>query len=430
MERHLENIDYEALKIEESKTRHEVYANINVFSSLCPSAKSIIHSGATSCFVTDNTDLIIMRDALKILLKNIAAVIKCLSVFALDYCAFPTLGLTHLQPAQLTTVGKRTTFWMQDLMMDERNLSLCLENLKFRGVKGATGTQASFLEKFNGDHEKVKQLDKIVTTMAGFKESYSITSQTYTRKVDLDVISAISSLGASIHKICTDLRLLASMREIEEPFEKTQIGSSAMPYKRNPMRSERCCGLARHLITLHSNAANTFANQWMERTLDDSANRRITLSESFLTADVCISTLLNITQGLVVYPKVIENNIEQHLPNLATENIISAMEKTGASRQECHEKIRILSHQVSEQVKQHGKKNDLIDRIKSDLYFQPIINQLDFIMDPKSFTGRASSQVIEFYEEEVKPLLEKYRDELGSSSSSNSSSDSSVNLAV
>ncbi|KAL7017742.1 hypothetical protein ACKWTF_010502 [Chironomus riparius] len=412
MEKNVDKIDYEDLKVEESMTRHEVYANINIFAKLCPASKGIIHSGATSCFVTDNTDLIIIKEGLNIVLARLVAVIKELSAFALNYCSLPTLGFTHLQPAQLTTVGKRATLWIHDLMMDERNLSTCLNNLKFRGIKGTTGSQASFLDKFNGDHDKVKQLDKLVTIMAGFTESYSVTGQTYSRKVDLDVISALSSLGASVHKICTDLRLLASMKEVEEPFEQTQIGSSAMPYKRNPMRSERCCSLSRHLITLHSNAANTFANQWMERTLDDSANRRITISESFLTTDACLLTLLNISQGLIVYPKVIESHIGQELPFMATENILSAMEMAGIDRQECHEKLRILSHEASNQVKQYGKKNDLIERIKIDSYFKPIINQLHLLMDPKSFTGRAAQQVVEFYDEDIKPLLKRYHEQL------------------
>lgn len=408
MEAHVEEIDFKAAAEEEKLTRHDVMAHVHVFAKQCPKAAPIIHLGATSCFVGDNTDLIILRDALDLLLPRVASVIKFLSDFALKYRDLPTLGFTHLQPAQLTTVGKRCTLWISDLLMDERNLSDCKKYLRFRGVKGTTGTQASFLELFEGNGEKVKSLDKLVTQYAGFEKSYSVCGQTYSRKVDVDVISAISSLGATVHKMCSDLRLLASMKEIEEPFESTQIGSSAMPYKRNPMRSERCCALARHMITLHSNAANTHAVQWMERTLDDSANRRLTLSESFLAADACLLTLLNISQGLVVYPKVIERHIAQELPFMAAENVIMAMVKAGGDRQICHEKIRVLSHEAGAQVKQHGKDNDLVERIRNDSYFAPILNQLEHILDAKTFTGRAADQVVEFIDEEVKPILAKY----------------------
>ncbi|KAG5667783.1 hypothetical protein PVAND_015753 [Polypedilum vanderplanki] len=412
MEAHVDDVDFAAAAQEEKATRHDVMAHVHVFASQCPTAAPIIHLGATSCFVGDNTDLIILRDALDLLLLRVASVIKSLMDFALKYKDLPTLGFTHLQPAQLTTVGKRCTLWVQDLVMDERNLRFLRENLRFRSTKGTTGTQASFLELFNGDSAKVKQLDAKVTELAGFSKSYAVTGQTYTRKVDVDVVSAIASLGSSVHKMCSDLRLLASMKEVEEPFETTQIGSSAMPYKRNPMRSERCCALARHLITLQSNAANTHATQWMERTLDDSANRRLTLSESFLAADACLLTLLNISQGMVVYPKVIERHILQELPFMAAENVIMAMVKAGGDRQVCHEKIRVLSHEAGAQVKQHGKDNDLVERIKADKYFEPILGQLEHILDAKTFTGRAGEQVVEFYEEEVKEILEKYADKI------------------
>lgn len=415
MEANLENIDFKAATEEERLTRHDVMAHVHVFSKQCPKASPIIHLGATSCFVGDNTDLIILRDALDLLLPRVASVIKSLSDFAMQYRDLPTLGFTHLQPAQLTTVGKRCTLWINDLLMDERNLSDCRRYLRFRGVKGTTGTQASFLELFEGDSAKVKALDKRVTQLAGFEKTYAVTGQTYSRKVDVDIISALSSLGATIHKMCSDLRLLASMKEIEEPFEATQIGSSAMPYKRNPMRSERCCALARHLISQHSNAANTHAVQWMERTLDDSANRRLTLSEAFLAADACLLTLLNISQGLVVYPKVIERHIAQELPFMAAENVIMAMVKAGGDRQVCHEKIRVLSHEAGAQVKQHGKDNDLVERIQNDSYFQPILNQLEHILDAKTFTGRAAEQVQEFVDEEVAPILLKYGDKIQTS---------------
>lgn len=408
MEANLENIDFDEAAKEEKATRHDVMAHIHTFAKQCPKAAPIIHLGATSCFVGDNTDLIVLRDALDLLLPRLANVIKTLSDFALTHCDLPTLGYTHLQPAQLTTVGKRCTLWISDLLMDERNLSDCRRYLRFRGVKGTTGTQASFLELFEGNHEKVKALDKKVTQLAGFDKTYSVTGQTYSRKVDLDIVSAIASLGATIHKMCSDLRLLASFKEVEEPFESTQIGSSAMPYKRNPMRSERCCALARHMITLHSNAANTHAVQWMERTLDDSANRRLTLSESFLSADACLLTLLNVSQGLVVYPKVIKRHVNQELPFMAAENVIMAMVKAGGDRQTCHEKIRVLSQEAGAQVKQHGEDNDLVKRITEDSYFQPILGQLEHILNPETFTGRAAEQVQEFVDEEVKPILEKY----------------------
>lgn len=296
--------------------------------------------------------------------------------------------------------------------MDERALRRCRDDLRFRGVKGTTGTQASFLQLFNGDSAKVKELDKRVSELAGFDKCYAVTGQTYSRKVDLEVVSALVGLGTTVHKMCSDLRLLASRKEIEEPFEQTQIGSSAMPYKRNPMRSERCCAIARHLITLHSNAANTHAVQWLERTLDDSANRRLTLAEGFLSADAILLTLLNITQGLVVYPKVIERYIAQELPFMSAENVIMAMVKKGGDRQVCHEKIRVLSHEAGAQVKKHGKDNDLVDRIKADPYFAPILGELDSILDASTFIGRSPDQVTDFLAEEVEPVLQNYKEHI------------------
>lgn len=405
---YLNDEDFDAAAAQERKTRHDVMAHVHVYGVRCPNAAPIIHLGATSCYVGDNTDLITLRDALNIVLPRLACVIKCLSDFAMLHKDQPILGFTHLQPAQLTTVGKRACLWISDLLMDERALRRCRDDLRFRGVKGTTGTQASFLQLFNGDVEKVKKLDQRVSELAGFKSRYLVTGQTYSRKVDLEVISALSSLGATIHKMCSDIRILASRKELEEPFEDTQIGSSAMPYKRNPMRSERCCALARHMITLHSNAANTFATQWLERTLDDSANRRLTLSEAFLATDAVLLTTLNISQGLVVYPKVIDRNIAQELPFMSTENVIMAMVKAGGDRQVCHEKIRVLSHEAGAQVKQMGKDNDLVDRIRNDVYFKPIFNDLPNILDPKTFVGCAPGQVIDFIEEEVKPVLANY----------------------
>lgn len=330
----------------------------------------------------------------------------------LIYRELPTLGFTHLQPAQLTTVGKRASLWISDLLIHELAIRRCREDLCFRGVKGTTGTQASFLALFNKDHDKVEQLDQIVSELAGFKESYAVTGQTYSRVVDLKVVSTLSDLAASVHKICNDIRILASRKELEEPFESTQIGSSAMAYKRNPMRAERCCSIARHLMTLHSNATNTLATQWLERTLDDSANRRITLAESFLAADAILMTMLNISQGLVVYPKVIERNISQELPFMATENIIMAMVKKGADRQVCHERIRVLSHEAGQQVKKHGLENDLVDRIKADVYFAPILPELGEMLLSSTFIGRADRQVDSFVEKKVKPVLAPYAEHL------------------
>lgn len=410
MEAHINDIDFEAAAKEEKMTRHDVMAHVHVFGNLCPKAAPIIHLGATSCYVGDNTDLIILRNGFDLLLPKLAAVLSRLSNFAMEYRSMPTLGFTHLQPAQLTTIGKRATLWMYDLLMDERAIRRARNDLRFRGVKGTTGTQASFLQLFNGDSEKVKQLDSLVTKMAGFEKYYPVTGQTYSRKVDVECINALGSLGATVHKICSDIRILASRKEIEEPFEKTQIGSSAMAYKRNPMRSERCCSIARHLMTLTNNTLQTAATQWMERTLDDSANRRITLGEAFLSADSVLMTLQNITEGLVVYPKVIARYVAQELPFMSTENVIMAMVKAGGDRQVCHEKIRVLSHEAGAQVKQHGLDNDLVERIRKDPYFQPILNQLDDLLDPSTFVGRAPEQVLEFLEEEVQPVLNLYKD--------------------
>ncbi|GAB0093676.1 Adenylosuccinate lyase [Sergentomyia squamirostris] len=412
MEANVDNIDFVAAAAEEKLTRHDVMAHVHVFAKLCPKASPIIHLGATSCFVGDNTDLLILRGGLDLILGRVAGVISRLAEFANKYKNLPTLGFTHLQPAQLTTVGKRATLWMADLLMDERAIRRCREDLCFRGCKGTTGTQASFLQLFNGDGAKVRALDQRVGQLAGFAKCYPVTGQTYSRKVDIEVVSALSSLGSTVHKMCSDLRLLASRKELEEPFESTQIGSSAMAYKRNPMRSERCCSIARHLITLYANVANTHATQWLERTLDDSANRRLTLSEAFLSADAILLTLLNVTEGLVVYPKIIERHIFEELPFMATENVIMAMVKAGGDRQVCHEKIRVLSHAAGAQVKQHGLDNDLVERIKADPYFAPILNQIDAILDPQTFIGRAPQQVEEFLQEEVAQVLAKYKDVL------------------
>ncbi|KAH8036708.1 hypothetical protein HPB51_004092 [Rhipicephalus microplus] len=382
MQQHVDEIDFAAAADEERLTRHDVMAHVHVFAKQCPKAAPIIHLGATSCYVGDNTDLILLKEAFGILMPKLARCIQRLSKFATEYSMLPTLGFTHFQPAQLTTVGKRACLWLQDLLMDLRNLKRAQDDLRFRGVKGTTGTQASFLQLFEGDHDKVQELDRLVTKMAGFDKyvaasfspsylwrAYIICGQTYSRKVDIDCLAALASLGASVHKICTDLRLLAHMKEVEEPFEKTQIGSSAMPYKRNPMRSERCCALSRHLMALVSDPLATQATQWMERTLDDSANRSVCISHSSAWGEL-------------------------------TNFFFS---------QDCHERIRVLSHQAAAQVKEKGLANDLVERIRNDPYFAPIHQQLDSLLHPSSFIGRAPEQVKEFVEKEVIPALEPYK---------------------
>ncbi|PPQ64901.1 hypothetical protein CVT24_008240 [Panaeolus cyanescens] len=389
---------FEIAAVEEKKRRHDVMAHVHTFGKVAPAAAGIIHLGATSCYVTDNADLIFLREGLGFLIRSLGVLISRLSAFAAQYRDLPTLGFTHFQPAQLTTVGKRATLWIQELLWDLKNIKRVRDELGFRGVKGTTGTQASFLALFD-------ELDALVTKLSGFEYAYPVTSQTYSRKIDADVLAPLASLGATAHKIATDIRLLANLKEIEEPFESTQIGSSAMAYKRNPMRSERVCSLARHLMVLHQNALMTASVQWFERTLDDSANRRITLPEAFLTADIILSTLQNISEGLVVYPKVIARRIAQELPFMATENVIMAIVKKGGDRQEAHEKIRVLSHEAGHQVKQLGLENDLIDRIRADPYFDPIKDDLDALLEPSSFIGRAPEQVDSFLKNWVDPAL-------------------------
>jgi len=420
MEQNISNIDFKLAAEQERKVRHDVMAHVHTFGEAAPSAKGIIHLGATSCYVTDNADILIIKSALDIILPKIARCISRLTDFAREYKDTACLGYTHYQPASLTTIGKRSCLWIQDLLMDELNISRVRSDLKFRGVKGATGTQASFLQLFAGHSnpsEKVKELDKKVTQMAGFEKTYGVTGQTYTRLADVMVLNALAALGSTATKIATDIRLLAHDKEIEEPFESSQIGSSAMPYKRNPMRSERICALARHLMALPANALHTHANQWLERTLDDSANRRITLAEGFLTADAVLMTLQNVTEGLVVNKAVVDKRIQEELPFMATENVIMAMVRSGGDRQECHEKIRVLSHEVGRNVK-NGLSNDLVERIQKDSYFSPIADQLKGgtadrggLFDPSTFIGRAPEQVEEFIKNEVEDVLQKYGDQ-------------------
>lgn len=411
MKDHLTITDEEiaAASAQEAIVRHDVMAHVHTFGQTCPEAAGIIHLGATSCFVTDNADLIFLRNAYDLVIPKLVNVIDRLAKFALEYKDLPVLGWTHFQPAQLTTLGKRVTLWIQEFLWDLRNFVRARNDIGLRGVKGTTGTQASFLALFHGDHEKVEALDKRVTELLGFDTVYPVTGQTYSRKIDIDVLAPLSSFAATAHKMATDIRLLANLKEVEEPFEKSQIGSSAMAYKRNPMRCERVCSLARHLGSLFSDAVQTASVQWFERTLDDSAIRRISLPSAFLTTDILLTTLLNISSGLVVYPKVIERRIKGELPFMATENIIMAMVEKNASRQEVHEHIRVLSHQAAAVVKEQGGDNDLITRIKKDEFFKPIWEELDSLLDPSTFVGRAPQQVEKFIQNNVAKALEPHK---------------------
>ncbi|GAA93783.1 hypothetical protein E5Q_00429 [Mixia osmundae IAM 14324] len=395
---------------EEKKRRHDVMAHVHVFGLVAPAAAPIIHLGATSCYVTDNADLIFLKEGLALLIDKLAVVIDRFATWAKKHRDLPCLGWTHFQPAQLTTVGKRATLWIQELLWDLRNIKRAHSDLGFRGVKGTTGTQASFLALFDGDHAKVEKLDHLVTKLSGFDHAYPVTGQTYSRKIDIDVLQPLASFGATAHKIATDIRLLANLKEVEEPFEKDQIGSSAMAYKRNPMRCERVCSLARHLMVLQQNALMTSSVQWFERTLDDSANRRVTIPEAFLTTDIILTTLQNVSEGMVVYPAIIKRHIAQELPFMATENIIMAIVKKGGDRQLVHEKIRVLSHQAGKVVKEEGGENDLIQRVRDDDFFKAIHGDLEGLLDPKSFYGRAPQQVDSFLADHVEPALKPYRE--------------------
>ncbi|WP_346916082.1 adenylosuccinate lyase [Clostridium sp.] len=409
----IENIDYELATAREKEVRHDVMSHVYAYGVVAPSAKGIIHLGATSCYVGDNTDLLIMRDALILIRKKVINVLDQLSKFALKYKDVPTLGFTHLQPAQLTTVGKRATLWMQELLMDLENLDFAIDKMKFRGVKGTTGTQASFMSLFNNDEEKVKELDKIVCKKMGFEKAYPVTGQTYSRKLDSIILNTLSEVAQSAYKFSNDMRLLQNMKEMEEPFEKHQIGSSAMAYKRNPMRSERISALSRYIIVNSLNPAITAATQWFERTLDDSANKRISVAEAFLALDGVLNLYINITSNMVVYEKVIASHVNSELPFMATENIMMEAVKRGGDRQELHEKIRVHSLAAARQVKEFGEKNDLIERILADESFGLSKDEILSIIDPSKFTGRASGQVVDFIEEYINPVLETHKNELG-----------------
>ena len=408
LHRVMTDADFETAMVEEKRRRHDVMAHVHAYGVVAPAAAGIIHWGATSCYVTDNADLIFLRSGLDMLLPKLAVTIQKLAAFAHQYRDLPCLGYTHGQPAQLVTVGKRACGWLQDLLMDLRNLERVRGDLRFRGAKGTTGTQASFLAIFGGDVSKVKRLDRLVTMKAGFGSAYSISTQTYTRKVDVDVGNAFSSFGATCQHIGTDIRHLAMFKEMEEPFEKDQIGSSAMAYKRNPMRSERICSLGRHLANQNKDLTDTFAAQWLDRSLDDSAIRRINIPDVYLSADALLIILNNVFSGLVVYPAIIQRRINDELPFMATENIIMALCAKGQSRQEAHEHIRQLSHEAAAQVKIEGKDNDLIERISRDAYFAPIHDDLPRLLDPKTFVGLAPLQVEDFIAGEVKEALVPY----------------------
>jgi adenylosuccinate lyase len=407
LKKYKDDINYDVAEMKEKEFRHDVMAHIHAYGEQCPNARPIIHLGATSCYVGDNTDIIIMTEALKLIKKKLICVISKLSDFAMKYKELPTLGYTHYQPAQLVTVGKRATLWIQDLLMDVEDLDYILANMRLLGSKGTTGTQASFLSLFENDHEKVKKLDKLIAKKMGFDNVFPVSGQTYTRKLDSRILNLLSTIAQSAYKFGNDLRLLQSMKEIEEPFEKHQIGSSAMAYKRNPMRSERICALARYVIVNSLNPAITSSTQWFERTLDDSANKRICMPEAFLAVDAILNIYINVADGMVVYPKVIEKHVLEELPFMATENIMMEAVKRGGDRQELHERIRVHSMEAAKQVKAEGKKNDLIERIAADEMFGLSIDELKSVLAPENYIGRSPQQVEEFINEYVKPVLEK-----------------------
>lgn len=407
MKAHLHELDLHLVAEYEKTLKHDVMAHLHAFGDLCPEAKGIIHLGATSCFVTDNTDLLQMKEGLKILHAKLIQAIRNLSSFAHDHASLACLSYTHFQAAQPTTVGKRACLWLQDLLMDLHDFEEKISSLRFLGAKGATGTQASFLALFNQDHGKVKQLDQLLAKAMGFERLIPVSGQTYTRKQDIRIFSVLSSFAATSHKIATDIRLLAHLKEMEEPFGEKQVGSSAMPYKRNPIRSERICGLARFLMSLNENPLYTAATQWLERSLDDSANRRMCIPEAFLTADAILSLLVHVTAGLVVHPTIIRKNLLEELPFMATENILMESVKKGKDRQALHESLRGHSMESARLMKE-GSSGDLIERILGDASFDLTKDEIAELMKEEHFIGRASKQVEEFLHEEVQPLLKKY----------------------
>ena len=410
---HAEDINYDVAKEREKMVRHDVMSHVYAYGVQCPKAAGIIHLGATSCYVGDNTDVIVMTEAMKLVRKKLLNVINELSKFAMEYKDLPTLAFTHFQPAQPTTVGKRATLWLQELMLDLSDLDYMIGQQKLLGCKGTTGTQASFLELFNGDHEKVRQIDKKIAEKMGFEACYPVSGQTYSRKVDSRVLNVLSGIAQSAHKFSNDIRLLQHLKEIEEPFEKNQIGSSAMAYKRNPMRSERIASLSNYVMADALNPAFTAATQWFERTLDDSANKRVSVPEAFLAIDGILDLYLNVVDGLVVYDKVIYQRFMKEIPFMATENIMMDVVKRGGNRQELHELIREYSMQAGATVKKEGKENNLVDLIAADPAFGMTKEEIEAILEPKNFVGRAPEQTEEFITEVVKPVLDANKDVLG-----------------
>jgi len=406
---HAEDLDLELAAKYERELRHDVMAHVHAWGDVCPKARPIIHLGATSCYVGDNTDLIVMREGLQMIRGQVVGVLGALARFAREWKSLPTLGFTHFQPAQATTVGKRACLWIQDLVHDLEDLDHVEAQIRFRGVKGTTGTQASFLELFDGDHDKVRKLDEMVTAKMGFDRTFGVTGQTYPRKLDFRVLQVLSSIAQSAHKFATDLRLLANKRELEEPFGSKQIGSSAMPWKRNPMRSERICSLSRFVIELLGNAAHTAANQWLERTLDDSANRRLSIAEGFLGTDAVLNLYLDVASGLLVHPAIIARHLDAELPFLASENVLMEAVKAGGDRQDLHERIRVHSHAAAAELKA-GREPDLRQRLGGDPAFEAVAGRLDDLLDGALYIGRAPEQVEEFLAAEVDPLLERHAD--------------------
>lgn len=413
LKEHAEDINYEVAKEREKIVRHDVMSHVYAYGQQCPKAKGIIHLGATSCYVGDNTDIIVMSEALEIVRKKLINVIAELAKFADNYKNQPTLAFTHFQPAQPTTVGKRATLWMQEFLMDLQDLEYVKSTLKLLGSKGTTGTQASFLELFDGDQEKIDQIDPMIAKKLGFEACYPVSGQTYSRKVDTRVLNVLAGIAASAHKFSNDIRLLQHLKEVEEPFEKTQIGSSAMAYKRNPMRSERIASLSRFVMVDAMNPAITSATQWFERTLDDSANKRLSIPEGFLAIDGILDLCLNVVDGLVVYPKVIEKRLRSELPFMATENIMMDAVKAGGDRQELHERIRELSMEAGKNVKVEGKENNLLELIAADPAFNMTLEDLQKTMEPSKYTGRAEVQVNAFLKNVVQPVLDDNKEILG-----------------
>ena len=412
---HAEDIDYEVAKEREKKVRHDVMSHVYAYGQQCPKAAGIIHLGATSCYVGDNTDIIVMTEALRLVKKKLINVMKVLSDFAEEYKGLPTLAFTHFQPAQPTTVGKRACLWLQEFLLDYEELEFVLSNMKLLGSKGTTGTQASFLELFNGEQETIDKIDPMIAKKMGFEACYPVSGQTYSRKIDTRVLNVLSGIAASAHKMSNDIRLLQHLKEIEEPFEKNQIGSSAMAYKRNPMRSERIASLARFVMVDALNPAITSATQWFERTLDDSANKRLSIPEGFLAVDGILDLCLNVVDGLVVYPKVIEKRLMSELPFMATENIMMDAVKKGGNRQELHERIRELSMEAGRSVKAEGKENNLLELIAADPEFNMSIEELQKTMEPSKYVGRSKEQVEAFLSNCVQPILEENSELLGMS---------------